>query len=224
MKKILCISDQIDPLVYDKKITERFKEADFILSAGDLPMEYLDFIQSALKKPLFFVFGAHYLKALTYYHPEMAEKTQDGTVNVYKKNNQFKSAAGKYLGFKAVYHEGLLIAGISGAKKRNDGKNRFSEAQMKRRLFKLGFTLLLNKLRYGRFVDILITHAPPALSTEDLNETCGFKCFVPFIKFFKPRFLVHGHLHIHGTEKNRLCTFEKTEIINAYSSYMLEID
>ena len=66
--KILCISDQIDPLVYSSNIKERYKDIDFIISAGDLPMEYLDFIVSSLNKAVYFVFGNHNLNEYGLYH------------------------------------------------------------------------------------------------------------------------------------------------------------
>jgi len=59
--KVLCVSDQIDPLVYSSNIKERYKDIDLVISAGDLPMEYLDFIVSSLNKPVLFVFGNHNL-------------------------------------------------------------------------------------------------------------------------------------------------------------------
>ena len=66
MKKILCISDQIDPVIYSKNVKEKYGDVDFIISAGDLPIEYLDFVQNALYKPLFFFFGSNNLKDLTH--------------------------------------------------------------------------------------------------------------------------------------------------------------
>ena len=48
MKKILCISDQIDPVIYSKDIKEKYGDVDFIISAGDLPIDYLDFVQNSL--------------------------------------------------------------------------------------------------------------------------------------------------------------------------------
>ncbi len=227
MKKILCVSDQIDPVIYDKSIADRFKDVDFVVSAGDLPMEYLDFIQSSLKKPLFFVFGSHYLKALTHYHPEMSEKPEgngENGINIYKKNNTFKSACGVYLGFKTYKLDTVLIAGISGAKKQNDGKNQFTEGQMKRKLLKMFPLLLLNKIRYGRWLDILVTHSPPLPDGDcDERDPRGFKCFLPFMKFFKPRYLLHGQLHIYDPAAGRISRFEKTEIINVYSRHILEM-
>ena len=69
--KILCVSDQIDPLVYSINIKERYQDVDLVISAGDLPMEYLEFIVSSLNKPLLFVFGNHNLNALPYYHKNL---------------------------------------------------------------------------------------------------------------------------------------------------------
>ena len=62
--RILCISDQVDPLVYSPRMRERFKDVDLVLSAGDLPPEYLGFITSMLNKDMFFVAGNHDLDEL----------------------------------------------------------------------------------------------------------------------------------------------------------------
>jgi len=53
--------------VYSSCIKERFADIDLILSAGDLPLDYLDFIISSLNKPLFFVFGNHHTEELKYF-------------------------------------------------------------------------------------------------------------------------------------------------------------
>ncbi|MEL3900248.1 MAG: metallophosphoesterase, partial [Treponema phagedenis] len=66
--KILCVSDEIDALVYNHNIRGRYADIDLIISAGDLPMEYLEFIVSSLNKPLLFVFGNHNLNEFPYYH------------------------------------------------------------------------------------------------------------------------------------------------------------
>lgn len=55
--KFLCVSDQIDPLIYSTGIKERFKDVDAVLCAGDLPLDYIDFIVSSLNKPTYFIFG-----------------------------------------------------------------------------------------------------------------------------------------------------------------------
>ena len=57
--KILCISDNISPIIYSDKIKCRFPDVDMVLSAGDIDLEYYEFIISMLDKPLLFVFGNH---------------------------------------------------------------------------------------------------------------------------------------------------------------------
>lgn len=75
--KILCISDQIDPLVYSSAIKERFADIDVILSAGDLPMEYVDFVVSSLNKPAFFIFGNHNLKEFPHFTVSLIREQND---------------------------------------------------------------------------------------------------------------------------------------------------
>ncbi|MBQ3980557.1 MAG: metallophosphoesterase, partial [Treponema sp.] len=66
--KFLCVSDQVDPLVYSTTVKERYSDIDAVLCAGDLSMEYMDFIVDALGKPTFFIFGNHDLSEFHLYH------------------------------------------------------------------------------------------------------------------------------------------------------------
>ena len=65
---ILCVSDLIDPLIYNSNAHNNFPDVDVILCAGDLPMDYIDFIVSVFNKPTYFIFGNHDLKEFHYYH------------------------------------------------------------------------------------------------------------------------------------------------------------
>lgn len=210
MKKILCISDQIDPVIYDKNIKTLYNDVDFILSAGDLPKEYLDFIQTSLEKPLFFVLGGHYLE-------KPATQSSGKKLEI-------------DLGFKTDKIDNILIAGISGTKKQTNGKNQFTEKRMKKKLMAMIPKLILNKIKYGRYIDILLTHTPPyKQDTSDKiyskNETAtGFQCISKFIKKFKPKYVVHGNIHIYDNEKNRISYEDGYQLINAYSRYVLEFN
>ncbi|NLM01318.1 MAG: metallophosphoesterase [Treponema sp.] len=217
--KILCVSDYIDPLVYSNAIKERFKDIDVILSAGDLPMEYIDFIVSSLNKPAFFVFGNHNLKEFPYYHPEVQT-----TRTITQKWNLSHSHGADYLGFKTARCCSLLLAGTSGSLKYNNGHAQYTEQQMTWRLIKLIPRLIFNKLRYGRYLDIFLTHAAP-FGISDREDPChkGFKCFLWFMKLFKPKYLIHGHIHLYSLQDVRHHIFEETEVINVYSHYVLEI-
>src|SRR5574344_2344325 len=66
--RFLCVSDQIDPFIYSDSAKERYSDVDAILCAGDLPMDYIDFIVTTINKPTFFVFGNHNLSEFRYYN------------------------------------------------------------------------------------------------------------------------------------------------------------
>lgn len=220
--KILCISDQIDPLVYSPNIRERYKDCDLVISAGDLPMEYLDFIVSSLNKPLLFVFGNHHLEEFRLYHRTGA-LASTGTHLPLKPLPPEACHGTTYVGFK-VHREGnLLVAGVSGSLRYNTGLSQYTERQMLFRLLKMLPRLLVNKLKYGRFVDIFLTHAPPE-GIHDKNDPChrGFRCYLWFMRTFKPRFMVHGHIHLYDMQDVRVSRYFDTTVINAYSHHILD--
>ena len=216
--KILCVSDQIDPLVYSNSAKERYRDVDFVISAGDLPMEYLEFIVSSLNKPVHFVFGNHNLDEFGFYH-----KTPSGQYRNPFATTGFSGHGATYLGFRAIREGGILLAGASGSVRYNDGLNQYTERQMRWKLVKLVPALLLNKLRFGRYLDILVTHASPA-GIHDKSDPChrGFSCFLWFMKAFKPRYLVHGHIHLYDLQDVRVSRFMDTTVINAYSHFILD--
>jgi Icc-related predicted phosphoesterase len=106
----------------------------------------------------------------------------------------------------------------------NDGYNQYTEFGMLIRCIKLIPSLLFNKLFYGRFLDILLTHAPPR-GIHDKPDRChlGFKVFLWFMDVFKPKYLIHGHIHLYDLNEQRVSKYKDTKIINAYSNYVLKI-
>ena len=87
----------------------------------------------------------------------------------------------------------------------------------------MGFSLLLNRLRKGRYLDILITHAPP-YGIHDEVDVChlGFQALLTFMKRFRPRYLLHGHVHRYGNEAWRT-QYLDTEVINVFPSCVIEL-
>ena len=220
--KILCVSDQIDPLVYSPNIRERYKDCELVISAGDLPMEYLDFIVSSLNKPLLFVFGNHNLEEFRLYHRTGA-LASTGTHLPLKPLPPEACHGTTYVGFK-VHREGnLLVAGVSGSIRYNAGLSQYTERQMLFKLLKMLPRLLVNKLKFGRFVDIFLTHAPPE-GIHDKEDPChrGFRCYLWFMRTFKPRFMVHGHIHLYDMQDVRVSRYFDTTVINAYSHHILD--
>ncbi|WP_020613916.1 metallophosphoesterase [Sediminispirochaeta bajacaliforniensis] len=219
--KVLCVSDHIDPLIYSNGIKERFKSIGLVLGAGDLELPYYGYIVSSLNKPLGFVFGNHNLKRISFYRKEYKSFQTDVS------NSSFleRSFGSTYLGDRTVKMSGLLLAGLGGSMRYNKGMNQFSEFQMAMKILKLLPGLLVNRIFRGRWLDILLTHAPPA-GIHDREDQChrGFKVFLLFMKLFKPAYLVHGHVHLYDLNATRKSTYRKTTVVNAYEHIVIEVE
>ncbi len=57
--KILAITDQVVEALHSPNIVRRYGDVDLIISCGDLPYDYLDYIVTMLNKPMYFVHGNH---------------------------------------------------------------------------------------------------------------------------------------------------------------------
>jgi Icc-related predicted phosphoesterase len=75
---------------------------------------------------------------------------------------------------------------------------------MAARILLLAPRRLWNRLFHGRFVDIVLTHAPPE-GIHDRPDPChrGFAPFLWLMRVFRPRFLVHGHVHLYDSSSVR---------------------
>ena len=217
--KILCVADHVDPLVYSTSIKERFGDVDVVLRASDLPMEYLGFIASSLNKPVVFIFGNHNLKEFDNFRRHPSPMAEYGSI----KNGMRNSFGSTHAGDRVVNVNGLLIAGLGGSMCYNHGPNQFTERQMYQRMVRLLPRLWWNRLMHGRYVDILLTHTAPK-GIGDRADLChvGFDAFLWFMRRFKPRYLLHGHIHLYDLNANRTTTFGSTQVINVYDHYLLQ--
>lgn len=238
--KILCLSDYVDPLIYNQNVANAFNDIDLILCAGDLPMDYVDFVVTMFNKPTYFVFGNHDLKEFKYYHkvPQSSSmKYQSEKIDKNKRDTSGHGHGAIYLGFKSARNHKfkirnnntgrdtpLLLAGATGSIRYNNGMAQYTDFQMKMKLIKLIPSLLLNKLLYGRYVDIFMTHASPR-HIHDHEDPChkGFDCFNWFLKKFKPTYMVHGHIHLYDMREERVGQYYDSTVVNAYAHYVIEL-
>lgn len=196
--KILLISDEEDKFLWDYYRPGNLKGIDMILSAGDLKAEYLTFLVTMANRPLLYVRGNH---DTGYQHrpPEGCLCIDDKLVTV----------------------GGLRILGLGGSMLYNGGPYQYTERQMEWRIKKL----YLKIRRYGG-VDIVLTHAPVrGFGDQDDLPHWGFEVFKPLMDKFRPRYLVHGHIHQrYGAYRNRILSYKDTTIINACGKYILDTD
>ena len=196
--KILLISDEEDKYLYDYYRPGRFEGIDLILSAGDLKPEYLRFVVTMANRPLLYIHGNHDGR-YELSPPEGCDCIDDKLVTVH----------------------GLRILGLGGCPLYSGGPHQYTEQQMRRRIRRLQW-----KIRRAGGVDIVLTHAP-ARGHGDMDDVThrGFEAFLPLLDRWKPRYLVHGHVHLnYGSNHPRVLEYGGTTIINACGRYVLEIE
>jgi Icc-related predicted phosphoesterase len=219
--KILCVADHVDPLVYSASVKERYADIDLVLGAGDLPMSYLGFIASSLNKPVLFVFGNHNLEEMHRFKRSGEIRPQQDHLSL----NIQHSYGSTYVDLRSVRVKNLLIAGLGGSARYNNGDNQYTERQMWWRVARLVPKLLFNRIRYGRYLDILLTHAAPyGIHDKPDPAHVGFRPFLWLMRKFRPRYLLHGHIHLYDLNAERETQYEDTLVINVYDHYVLEIE
>ena len=206
--KILAVSDIELSQLYSASVKERFSCADLIISCGDLSYSYLEYLISMLNIPLYFVHGNH---------ANQVQVTEAGP-------KRFPDG-GFNMDMRVIRHENLLLAGIEGCLQYNYGPFQYSQAEMWMRAFSLVPRLLLNRLRFGRCLDIFITHAPAwKIHDQEDRPHQGIKAFRWIIQSFQPRYHLHGHIHLYRNDTITETRVGKTTVKNVYGYTLLNID
>ncbi len=176
--KILAVSDQVVERLYGLVSQGHFGGVELILGCGDLPYSYLEYIVSLLNVPMFYVPGNHD----PVYNPHFPNAHADGGTN---------------LDLHRARARGLLLAGFGGCHRyRPDGVNQYTQAEAWLRAARLMPGLLSNRIRYGRALDIFITHSPAyGIHDEEERAHMGLKALNWIIRWARPRYHFHGHTH-----------------------------
>lgn len=215
--RILAIADEPSPGLPDLLDAR----PDVVVSCGDLPWEELERIVDHLNVPLLFVPGNHD-PALV---PERsAVGAWPGTIP----NTHLEDPPGPR-GCMSVDGriedvKGLRIAGLGGSIRYRVGPNQYTQSEMARRARRLADRAMLRRIRDGRRVDVLITHAPPkGLGDEDDPAHEGVRALHGLVHRLRPRLMLHGHIHPYGIPRpdRRLGS---TRVINVVPFRVLELE
>ncbi|MBL8051152.1 MAG: metallophosphoesterase [Anaerolineales bacterium] len=205
---ILAVSDQIVERIYTLVPAGHFKDVDLILGCGDLPYSYLEYIVTMLGKPMCYVPGNH-----------------DPAFNI--KDTRSKAEGGFNLDLKIVQCNHKLIGGFGGSVwYRPDGVNQYTQGGAFLRAFRLLPKLLINRIRYKRALDILISHSPPFGIHDDSDQAHqGLKALNWLIQIAKPRYHFHGHTHFYKNNiADSISMSGKTKIINVYPYKIVDVE
>ena len=195
--KILTVSDEECPFLWDYYVPGRLAEYDLILSCGDLKASYLSFLVTMARCPVLYVHGNHD-GGYSHNPPEGCDCIDDAIV---------------------VYN-GLRILGLGGCRKYHPGPHQYTEAQMRSRIARLKW-----KIRMLGGIDIVVTHSPPdGLGDDDDPAHWGFEALREFLDKYRPKYLIHGHVHMtYGCNRPRVRDYNGTTLINAYERHTLEL-
>jgi len=200
--KILTISDTVMPVLENTaNLRRRYSDVDLIVSCGDMPPTYIDFIATILGKPLLYVRGNH---------DEKYDEEPPGGINLHNKYFEFG---------------GLSFFGLEGSIRYNRGRIQYTQGEMNRMVVSAAPNLRYRRWRTGHGVDVFVTHSPAwgIHDAEDLPHN-GFKSFLRFMQWYRPRYMIHGHVHTWDRRKTVRTTYMDTDIININPYTLLEIE
>jgi Icc-related predicted phosphoesterase len=193
--KILLVSDCEETYIWDYFDRERFKDIELILSCGDLKAEYLSFLVTMIKAPLFYVPGNHNKNYLRY-PPEGCDSADD----------------------MLLTYKGVRIVGLGGCMNYSFQEYQYTEEEMEKRIKKLRKTINKNK-----GFDILLTHAPAlGLGDGDDRAHIGFASFVNMLDQYSPKYFFHGHQHLNYKVQQRIRQYKDTTIVNAFGYHIID--
>ncbi len=198
--KVLALSDQVVPLIYSAAVRERFADVELIVGCGDLPAYYLEYVITQLNVPLVYVPGNH----------DPDELIVPGGISV---------------DGKLVQINGAVVVGLGGSRRyKPKGKHQYTEAEMSWRSARLFLKYLPTRLVKGRWVDLLITHAPPKgiHDASDLTHQ-GFTTFHHFVRALRPSMMLHGHSHVIRNLDETRSQLYGCEIVNVFPYQVVDL-
>lgn len=198
--KILSLSDIPVQMIYSPQVRRLFADVDLVLGCGDLPYYYQEYVISLLDVPLYYVRGNH---------DKVVEQVQGGTCT--------GPQGGIDIHRKLVNDRGLLLAGVEGSLRYRPGPFQYSQREMWLNVFALVPGLLINRLRFGRYLDVFVTHAPPK-GIHDMPDLPhqGIDAFLWLIRVFKPAYHFHGHIHVYRPDTITETMIKTTRVINTF--------
>ena len=209
---ILAVTDEIDPRIHSATVRERMGHVAFVIGCGDLPTGYLEFLADALNKPVYFVLGNH------------AEELLRGG----DRGKAKKPLGAIDLGGKVVQDPttGLIMAGFPGSPRYGEREPaQYSEWEIWLMIARMTPRLLWNRARYGRALDVLVTHAPPRnVGDRDDYAHRGYEALRYFLQTFQPPIQLHGHIHLYDRSVPCEQQYEQTRVVNVFPYRVIELE
>ncbi|MBQ3653189.1 MAG: metallophosphoesterase family protein [Synergistaceae bacterium] len=120
----------------------------------------------------------------------------------------------------AVKFGGVRFLGLGGSMRYREGRNMYTEGEMFRRYLRSW-----PSIRRSGGVDVLVSHAPPK-GYGDLEDIAhrGFKTFNKIMNKYRPKYMLHGHVHpSYGRIKREHIHESGTRILNVCGYRIIDI-
>jgi Icc-related predicted phosphoesterase len=127
---------------------------------------------------------------------------------------------------KTAFAKGLFLAGLGGSiRYRPDGVNQYTQGEAFSRAYRLILKIFIDRIRYRREPDILITHSPPfGIHDEDSHAHQGLKALNFLIHVTRPRYHLHGHTHFYRNNlEDSVTRVGVTTVMNIFPYRVIEI-
>lgn len=201
--KVLAISDVVEPVLYGAGLSSYADGVEAVVSCGDLPFEYLEYVITFSGAPLYYVRGNH--------DPAEEKGAPAGCISLDR---------------RVVRAGGLALAGLSGSRWYSGGPNQYTERAMRRRAHTLSARIFLGALGGRGKPNVFVTHAPPC-GLGDREDQChkGFEAFLSLIDRHEPPLWLHGHVHLYGpgVASRRVTSRGTTRVVNVCGHQILEV-
>jgi predicted phosphodiesterase len=215
--RVLVVADETAPQLHRPEV--RDLEPDLIVSCGDLPFDYLEYLVSVVNVPLVFVPGNHDPAI-----PTRRKRPIDAhgfTWDAHYGDGP-RPLGCRNIDQKIVDVAGLRIAGLGGCIRYNKGPNQYTQRQMARRSLMLEARARTRPTR--RRMDLLVTHAPPE-GCGDRSDAAhqGIRALHRLTRVLEPSYLLHGHIHPYGIEQPDR-RIGRTKVVNVVPYKLMEIE
>ncbi|MEW6578578.1 MAG: hypothetical protein AB1435_05220 [Chloroflexota bacterium] len=200
--KILAVSDVVQPQLSNPVYLRRiYADVDVLVSCGDMPAFYLDFIGTVLALPLLFVRGNHD----TNYGPH--------------------HPGGDNLHLRFLKFQKRLFVGLEGSIRYNKGSAQYTQGEMMINVLRLLPRMVVRRAWAGYGVHVLVAHSPPR-HIHDIPEDHahrGFNAFRLLMRVGRPMFLLHGHVDTWDRRRPRRTVFAGTTVLNVNPYMVVEV-
>ena len=200
--KLLAVSDTVmSQMENAAHLRRRYYDVSLLVSCGDMPSAYLEFITSVLNVPLAYVRGNH-----------------DARYDEYP-------PGGDDLHRRLRVYGGLSFFGLEGCIRYSGEPVQYTEQEMFRMVLGSTLRLALRRVQNGYGMDVLVTHSPVRgiHDAPDLPHQ-GFKSLRRFLTWMRPRYMLHGHVHTYDRRTVVETQFGPTTILNINPVTLLEIE